>query len=54
MNIDKTLINKAWHLRKALNWHFKDNTYKDMHDVALSDDVMREIDELVEYIKLNY
>ena len=53
-SIDKTLIKKAWHLKNALNDHFGDNTYKDMHDVVLSDDVVKEIDELVAFIKLEY
>jgi CO dehydrogenase/acetyl-CoA synthase beta subunit len=49
---DKTIINKLWWLNKMLNEHFKDKEYKDVHDKEVPEEVCKEIDELVEHIKL--
>lgn len=54
MNNDKTIINKLWWLRKMLQDHFGDKEYKEVYDKTLPEEVCKEIDELVAYIKLNY
>lgn len=51
---DKTLINKLWWLQKALTAHFGDKDYKEVYNKKLSEDVCKEVDELVAYIKENY
>lgn len=51
---DKTLINKLWWLNKILSDHFGKKEYKEVYDKKLPEDVCKEVDELVAYIKSTY
>lgn len=54
MNQDTTLINRLWWLRKFLDNHFNTQEYKEVYNKPLDTDTMRELDEIVAHIKLNY
>jgi hypothetical protein len=54
MNNDSQIINHLWWLRKFLNNHFGDKEYKDIIREELDTDTCRELDDLVQHIKLNY
>jgi hypothetical protein len=51
---DSTIINKLWWLRKFLNSQWGEREYKEICEEKLSDEIAKEVDELVAYIKENY
>jgi CO dehydrogenase/acetyl-CoA synthase beta subunit len=51
---DKTIINRLWWLRKMLDDFWGSKPYKEIYDKALPAEVVKEIDELVAYIKETY
>ena len=54
MKNDKQIVHHLYWLRKFLNASFKNKNYKDIIHENLSLDIMKEVDELVAYIKANY
>lgn len=51
---DKTIINKLWWLRNMLNDFWGDKEYKEIYDKKLPEEIAKELDELVAYIKETY
>jgi len=51
---DKTIITHLWWLRKHLNEQYKNKEFKEVVHEELSEDIAKELDGLVSYIKLNY
>lgn len=54
MKKDKQIIHHLWWLRRFLDNHFADREYKEMIYKELDIDTVKEVDDLVAYIKLNY
>lgn len=54
MKNDKQIIHHLWWLRGFLDTHFAKKEYKEMIYKDLDTDTIKELDELVAYIKANY
>lgn len=54
MQHDTQLVHHLWHLKKSLDKHFLDHKYEDTINKKLDADTCKELEELVNYIKLNY
>jgi hypothetical protein len=54
MKQDKQIIHHLWWLKKFLEDDFGKKEYKEVIYKDLSDDTIKELDELVAHIKLNY
>ena len=45
---------KLYRLNNVLNYHFNGKDHKQIMHMSLHDDITDQVDDLVQYIKLNY
>jgi len=54
MKTDSQITHHLWWLNQFLNKHFNTQEYKNIINKPLDEDTTKELDELVQHIKLNY
>jgi len=54
MQNNTQIIHHLWWLRRFLDDHFGKKEYKDTIHEPLSEDIIKELNELLAYIKVNY